>query len=211
MTSQTSGANSNPSRRVRDPHATKEKLRGAAIQLLISHGYSRASVDRILEAANLSKGAFFHHYANKHLLFVDALEELSWNQVGKVLKAAHKLQYSQYDFRDFVMSVWDYCSSDLFAVTMELATAARSNPELQEMLRPLSRSFNDHMTDAWNIALADRETNGLDTGHSSAFAMNALRGMALQAAYRHNTDMFLQQIDSLVAMFEMIFPKKSNP
>ena len=44
---------------------TRSQLLDAAESLFLSHGYGGTSVDAILEQADLSKGAFFHHFASK--------------------------------------------------------------------------------------------------------------------------------------------------
>jgi len=44
---------------------TRTQLLDAAESLFLSHGYGGASVDAILDRAELSKGAFFHHFASK--------------------------------------------------------------------------------------------------------------------------------------------------
>jgi AcrR family transcriptional regulator len=60
--------------RIRDPETTLEKLFEAALPVLAQAGYERATVDRIVEAAGVSKGAFYTHFASKEELFVAILE-----------------------------------------------------------------------------------------------------------------------------------------
>jgi TetR/AcrR family transcriptional regulator, transcriptional repressor for nem operon len=49
----------------RDGTATRERILDAAEGLVIEHGFAATSVDRVLEAASTSKGAFFHHFPTK--------------------------------------------------------------------------------------------------------------------------------------------------
>jgi TetR/AcrR family transcriptional repressor of nem operon len=49
----------------KDGTATRERILDAAETLVIEHGFAATSVDRVLEAADTSKGAFFHHFPSK--------------------------------------------------------------------------------------------------------------------------------------------------
>ncbi len=54
--------------------ATRAKIRDAAIKLFCTRGFSAASVDDICEEAGISKGAFYHHFESKQVIFLDLLE-----------------------------------------------------------------------------------------------------------------------------------------
>lgn len=45
--------------------ATREKIVAAAERLILSKGYAGTTLDDILSATKLTKGAFFHHFAGK--------------------------------------------------------------------------------------------------------------------------------------------------
>jgi len=47
----------------------------AALDLFAKNGYEAASVADICEAAEVSKGAFYHHFPSKQILFQEAMEE----------------------------------------------------------------------------------------------------------------------------------------
>jgi TetR/AcrR family transcriptional regulator, transcriptional repressor for nem operon len=51
-----------------DPNTTRERLLDAAQTLVLAQGFAGTSVDGIAAAAGLTKGAFFHHFENKHEL-----------------------------------------------------------------------------------------------------------------------------------------------
>lgn len=56
------GATTNASAR---SERTRRKILDAAFDLVLRHGYTAATVDRILEKCGLTKGAFFHHFPSK--------------------------------------------------------------------------------------------------------------------------------------------------
>jgi AcrR family transcriptional regulator len=56
-------------------HDARAALLDAAAEVFATHGFSGASVDRILRAAGFSKGTFYWHFASKEELFLALVEE----------------------------------------------------------------------------------------------------------------------------------------
>lgn len=50
----------------RDGTATKNKILDAGQQLLLEQGYGGMSVDQVIDAAGITKGAFFYHFKSKN-------------------------------------------------------------------------------------------------------------------------------------------------
>ncbi len=56
--------------------STRSALTAAARDLFASRGYSAVSTDEIVRAAGVTRGALYHHYADKQALFEDVFEQL---------------------------------------------------------------------------------------------------------------------------------------
>src|SRR4051812_27811716 len=54
--------------------SAKDKLLDAAVQVVRQKGYAATSVDDLCQAAGVTKGAFFHHFASKEDLAVAAAQ-----------------------------------------------------------------------------------------------------------------------------------------
>jgi TetR/AcrR family transcriptional repressor of nem operon len=52
----------------RDGTATKQKILEAGERLLLEYGYGGMSLDQVIEAAGITKGAFFYHFKSKNVL-----------------------------------------------------------------------------------------------------------------------------------------------
>lgn len=67
---------------------TRTAILAAALKLFSQHGYEATGVAEICAAANVSKGAFYHHFPTKHSVFLalldDWLEELD-EQIQSIL------------------------------------------------------------------------------------------------------------------------------
>jgi TetR/AcrR family transcriptional regulator, transcriptional repressor for nem operon len=65
----------------------RERILDAALEVIRAQGYSATSVDQLCAAAGVTKGAFFHHFASKEDLAVQAAEH--WNTTtGEMFRSA---------------------------------------------------------------------------------------------------------------------------
>jgi AcrR family transcriptional regulator len=69
-------------RRVRDPERTRERLLQAAFQEVHRSGFQSASIDAILAATSVTKGALYYHFESKEALGYAIVEE-------KIAKLTH--------------------------------------------------------------------------------------------------------------------------
>lgn len=53
---------------------TRSQIIQSAIKLFVTHGFTAASVDMICRDADVSKGAFYHHFPSKQALFLALLD-----------------------------------------------------------------------------------------------------------------------------------------
>ena len=62
-------------RKLRDPERTRERLLQAAFREVHRSGFQSASIDAILAATNVTKGALYHHFESKEALGYAVVEE----------------------------------------------------------------------------------------------------------------------------------------
>lgn len=74
-----------PTKHARRSAESQDKLILAAQRLILRQGYSATTVDQICAEAGLTKGAFFHHYANKEAIGRAAVD--AWGAMGTRLYA----------------------------------------------------------------------------------------------------------------------------
>lgn len=66
---------------LRDPDKTKSNILMVAAQTFHMKGYKGTSLSDILTAANVSKGALYHHFSNKQELLYAVFDELYRNEM----------------------------------------------------------------------------------------------------------------------------------
>jgi AcrR family transcriptional regulator len=66
-----------PGKRVAQGRATRGQLIEVATSLFAENGYESTSIEAVLAAAGVSRGALYHHFAGKEALFTAVLETVS--------------------------------------------------------------------------------------------------------------------------------------
>src|ERR1700739_2021850 len=66
-----------PGKRAAQGRATRDQLIEVATRLFTEHGYEGTSVEAVLSAAGVSRGALYHHFAGKEALFEAVVLALS--------------------------------------------------------------------------------------------------------------------------------------
>lgn len=76
-----------PGKRAAQGRATRGRLIEVATSLFAEHGYEGTSVEAVLAAAGVSRGALYHHFAGKEALFSAVLLAISDRVTAEVTEA----------------------------------------------------------------------------------------------------------------------------
>lgn len=66
-----------PGKRAAQGRATRSQLIEVATRLFAEHGYEGTSIEAVLSAAGVSRGALYHHFAGKEALFEAVISAVS--------------------------------------------------------------------------------------------------------------------------------------
>ena len=75
-------------KRVEQGQATRAALIGVATELFAENGYDGTAIPAVLDAAGVSRGALYHHFASKEALFEAVLQAVEAQATLKVTRAA---------------------------------------------------------------------------------------------------------------------------
>ncbi|MGH3193050.1 MAG: TetR/AcrR family transcriptional regulator [Streptosporangiaceae bacterium] len=76
-----------PGKRAAQGRATRGQLIEVATSLFAEHGYEGTSIEAVLGAAGVSRGALYHHFAGKEALFAAVLEALNERVTEEITEA----------------------------------------------------------------------------------------------------------------------------
>jgi AcrR family transcriptional regulator len=74
--------------RVEQGQATRAALIDVATELFATNGYEATAIPAVLDAAGVSRGALYHHFASKEALFEAVLQSVEAQATLKVTRAA---------------------------------------------------------------------------------------------------------------------------
>jgi AcrR family transcriptional regulator len=114
---------------------TRAALLQATIESLVTHGYAATTTARVAELAGVSRGAAPHYFASKADLVAEALSHLARRRIDAIREAAPTDGADDIEGIQAILDlIWEAHNGPIFAATIELWTAARSDRPLQKAL-----------------------------------------------------------------------------
>jgi AcrR family transcriptional regulator len=122
---------------------TRVTILEAAIECLRRHGYGRTTTQLIAEIAGISRGAMLHHYATKQDLMASVIDYTMYKRMVVFLDGARALKDADRIIGMAGIEVfWESLLTAEFSAYLELAIAARTDPELAEVFLPKARRYD---------------------------------------------------------------------
>ena len=172
-------ASSEIGRQAQKSASTRKLIVEAALQCLIKYGYSQTTTPRIAEEAGLSRGAMMHHFSNRLTVVQAAVEHLHAKRLRAFKRAVSSLPANKPHLHDALEAYWRHVTHPLFVAFHELAVAARTDRDLECILRPAQDAFYR----AWYDLAVDLFPEWQSDKSSFDLALNlvqvTLEGMAL--------------------------------
>jgi AcrR family transcriptional regulator len=169
-----------PPRSVRK-EITRQRLLHAATQLLLTHGYTATSIDRIAHHAGCTRGTFFAHYGHKQQIGHDVAQTLTRHAVQRI----RRFQPHDEDQLVTTLATWTsilvtrpgWIRLELDLADLDPPSRAQSTQRLNQ-LRDALRELLAHTT-----ATAPHHP-GTDLDITISFLLSVVVGMATQ--HTHN-------------------------
>ncbi|WP_249978638.1 TetR/AcrR family transcriptional regulator [Vreelandella olivaria] len=169
---------------------TQARVTQATLECILEKGIRATSTVDIARQAGVSRGALVHHYPSKTLLMQAALEDLLSREVESVRHMAAQVKAGELNFDSLLKALHEHFKGDLYMVTLEYLTNARTDPDIMKVLVPLAARFNDSLEQIWEQLVASSE----HTSHQNRVALNAtlcmMRGMGAQSIWRDDPELY---------------------
>ncbi len=173
----------------------------AAIACLANYGYARLTTQMIAEMAGVSRGAMLHHYATKMDLVAGVIDHVFHRRMKRfAADIASLTEAERVDELRGLELLWLSLQGDVFAAQLELAIAARTDPDVQALYEPKAIHFNQLWRSQITIlfpegaAQRDRELLAIDVAQSMLEGLHLNRAIFPEKARRVAVRTVLAQV-----------------
>jgi TetR/AcrR family transcriptional repressor of nem operon len=197
-------------------HESKTKLLDAAVHVIRAKGYSATRIEDICEAADLTKGSFFHHFDSKEALALAAADH--WIEgAGALFDSAP--YHAPADPLDRLLAYVDYrkalLTGELADFTCLVGTMVQEVYKTHPAIRDAcNRSISEHaatLVPDIEEAMRLRDMHPDWTAESLALYTQAtIQGAFILAKAKHNREVAAAIIDHLRRYLELLFNQRSG-
>lgn len=127
-------------RRSQNERSEQMRLRliNAVLESLQTHGYAGTTISRIIEIADVSRGAPLHHFATKAELIEAAAQQLVRRIYKEFNQAIQQLQPSENTLEDFMFTAWQVVTAQPDSIAFaELLLESQRDQNLAAILQKL--------------------------------------------------------------------------
>jgi AcrR family transcriptional regulator len=154
---------------------TQAALLDATIECLVTYGYAKTTTGRIAELAGVSRGAQLPYFRSRADIVTAAVGHLAEKRMTAVMQ---RFEGRQASLEDALDALWEGHQGPVFAATLELWVASRTDPELCAHLRRIERDVAAASARAAERALGPIARRAR-FAEDLLFALSAVRGLAL--------------------------------
>lgn len=187
--------------------ATRQSIVEAAIQCFVDLGYAGTTTTRIAQAAGLSRGAMLHHFPSKIDIVKAAVEELHAKRLKafrKSVSAAPPAGKGRVHLA--VQAYWQHVRHPMFVAFFELSVAARTDPELETILKPAQAAFDEEWYRTATEAFPEWQSDKAAFDIALDLSRYLLEGMAVSFLTHEETEREEHLLEYLEALLRELRP-----
>ncbi len=124
---------------------TRKAILEAAVRCLVDEGYNKTTTAMIAAEAGVSRGAMMHHFSARAevvKVVIAFLHERRLDEYRQLMGEKNiSKNITRADVRRSVEAAWEYHNLPSFVAYQELVSAARTDPELGEVIEEFEKEF----------------------------------------------------------------------
>ncbi|MCF8474017.1 MAG: TetR/AcrR family transcriptional regulator [Emcibacter sp.] len=179
--------------------STRIQVINSAIQCLLKYGYSKTTMSRIAEEANISRGAMMHHYSNRLTVMQNVIQHLHEKRLRAFRRAVTSNSNQKTSIHATLTDYWNQVNRPLFIAFEELSMAARTDPDLDLILSPARTAFNEEWYKMAVTVFPDWKSGRKNFDLALRLCQNMMDGMAINVL---NGSLDQSMIESLLQHLE---------
>ena len=127
---------------------TRITILDAAIRCFYERGYNNTTTEKVAREAGVSRGAMLHHFPSRFDLIKAGVNHLHQQRLEQFEVQERQIQENAEHslIEEGIDNYWAQLHSPLFTVWNELRVAARTDADLNNILKPAAREFEAKFT-----------------------------------------------------------------
>lgn len=188
---------------------TRARLLDATVACLDELGYARTTTPEIARRAGLSRGAQLHHFPSKQELVTSAVQHLFERRHQEFLDAFARLPAGADRYAAAIDLLWSMMRGPTFTASIELAIAARTDPELGARFAELTAELRRTIEGTFRALFPAAVPPGPFFDVAPRFAFALLEGLALHRLQVGDGPEVAEVVGALKALAALLMPKPS--
>lgn len=163
---------------------SKQRLREAAIAVLMERGYAGLTTKEVIVKAETSNGALMHHYASKMELVIDATADIYEAAIERGQRIARSPAAHEDPVGGFIEDCLSVYFEWPFTAALEVLVFARTDPQLMQQIEPIMLNYRNLTNELW---LSVFDEAGIPRRRSETvlnLTLNIVRGMAVNSLWQ---------------------------
>jgi AcrR family transcriptional regulator len=191
---------------------SRQKLRDAAIAVLVERGYSGMTTKEVIGRAGVSNGALMHHYASKMELVIDATADIYEAAVERGQRIAKTASARRDPVDGFIRDCLSVYFEWPFIAALEVLVAARSDPALMTEIEPVMQRYRRTTNDLWLRVFNEAGVAEPQAELVLNLTLNLVRGMALNSLWQKDMRHYKKQLSAWADVARgMLLPSGTQP
>ncbi len=171
------------SRQQQRTEETRARILEAAEGCFARYGYDATGVAEICAEAGLSKGAFYHHFASKHAVFMELLNR--WlrgldEQMGLLRREEASVPEALLAMAGLVGSVLQAAGEGRFALFLEFWSQAVRHPQAWEVTIAPYHHYRDFFASMIEAGVAEGSLQAVDSQTAARVIVSLAMGLFIQ-------------------------------
>jgi AcrR family transcriptional regulator len=191
---------------------SRQKLRDAAIAVLVERGYSGMTTKEVIGRAGVSNGALMHHYASKMELVIDATADIYEAAIERGQRIAKTAAARRDPVDGFIRDCLSVYFEWPFIAALEVLVAARTDPPLMTEIEPVMQRYRGTTNDLWLRAFGEAGVPKPQAELVLNLTLNLVRGMALNSLWQKDMRHYKKQLSAWADVARgMLLPSGTAP
>ena len=164
---------------------TQTRLLDAAEASFAQSGYEATSVATICQAAGVSKGAFYHHFASKQVLFLELLDRWLAGTDPQLLMRSDDTAPVPDQLQSMIALLGPILmvAGQQLPIYLEFWTRAARDPQVWQAMAEPYRRYRDYFTSMINAGIAEGSLQPMDPETGASVIVALAVGLLIQGLF----------------------------